>query len=113
MQNSAKSDLYANLPDDLLEEILTDAPELANKIIPLFQQLEEQKQSIHAKLEENKFLRNVSELETSTSTSVAAVDGGQAIEKSLGADILMGVVLIFGFFGTVLSSSLEAGSGFF
>ncbi len=91
MQNSSKSDLYANLPDDLLEEILTDAPELANKIIPLFQQLEEQKQSIHNKLEENKFLRNVSELENPTSPSVAAIDGGQAIEKSLGADILMAV----------------------
>src|SRR5690348_3802967 len=91
MQNSFRSDLYANLPDDLLEEILTDAPELANKIIPLFQQLEEQKEAVHKKLEENKFLRNVSELENPTSPSVAAIDGGQAIEKSLGADILMAV----------------------
>ncbi|TRU31766.1 MAG: hypothetical protein EWV80_00125 [Microcystis aeruginosa Ma_QC_B_20070730_S2] len=35
-----KNDNYANLPDELLEDILEDAPKIAEKIKPLFNELQ-------------------------------------------------------------------------
>lgn len=91
--NVNKNELYANLPDDLLEEILGDAPRIADRLKPLFEELDKNRQAIHTKLEDVGLIRNVSELENPPSPSVAAIDGGQAIEKSLGADILMAVAV--------------------
>lgn len=88
---SSKVESYANLPDDLLEEILKEAPAITDKLKPLFEDLEKRHAEIHSRLESKSLIRSVSELENPSSPSVVAVDGGQAIEKSIGADILMAV----------------------
>ena len=86
-------DNYANLPDDLLEEILKDAPKITEKLLPLFESLENQKGDLRTELANSNLIRNVGELETPLSPSVAAIDGGQAIEKSIGADTLIAVAV--------------------
>ncbi|NET24675.1 DNA double-strand break repair nuclease NurA [Okeania sp. SIO1I7] len=89
--NNKQSESYANLPDELLEDILEDAPKIADKIKPLFEELEQQKRILHQKLEDNDLICRVGDLENPPSPSIAAVDGGQAIEKSIGADTLIAV----------------------
>jgi hypothetical protein len=42
-----KNDNYANLPDELLEDILEDAPKIAEKIKPLFNELQQQRKTLH------------------------------------------------------------------
>lgn len=39
--NDNRNDSYANLPDELLEDILEDAPKIADKIKPLFEELQQ------------------------------------------------------------------------
>jgi len=85
--DNKQNDSYANLPDELLEDILEDAPKIADKIKPLFEELEQQKRILHQTLEDNDLICRVGDLENPPSPSIAAVDGGQAIEKSIGADI--------------------------
>lgn len=84
---------YANLPDELLEDILEDAPKIANKIKPMFEDLKQQKRTLHQTLEDNNLIQRVGDLENPSSPSVAAIDGGQAIEKSIGADTLIAVAV--------------------
>jgi hypothetical protein len=48
-----EKDLYANLPDDLLEEIINDAPKITNKLKPLFEQSEDKRNELHEKLTKN------------------------------------------------------------
>lgn len=45
-----KNELYANLPDDLLEEILQDAPRITENLKPLFDELLKNRQNIQNKL---------------------------------------------------------------
>jgi hypothetical protein len=86
-----KNDNYANLPDELLEDILEDAPKIAEKIKPLFNELQQQRKTLHQILDDNDLICRVDDLENPPIPSVAAVDGGQAIEKSIGADTLIAV----------------------
>ena len=88
-----KNDLYANLPDDLLEEIIQDAPRIAEHLKPLFDELLQNRRNIQDKLEESNLIRNASELENPSSPSVSGIDGGQAIDKALGADTLIAVAV--------------------
>ena len=88
-----KNELYANLPDDLLEEIILDAPRIAEHLKPLFDELLQNRQNIQNKLEESNLIRNASELENPSSPSVSGIDGGQAIDKALGADTLIAVAV--------------------
>ena len=88
-----QNDSYANLPDELLEDILEDAPKIADKIKPLFEELQQQRKTLHQTLDDNNLIRRVGDLENPPSPSVAAVDGGQAIEKSIGADTLIAVAV--------------------
>lgn len=87
------SDGYANLPDELLEDILNDSTEIIQRIKPLFEELENKRKSLREKLNESSIIKRASELENPPSPSVAAVDGGQVIEKSIGADILLAVAV--------------------
>jgi hypothetical protein len=86
-----QNDSYANLPDELLEDILKDAPKIADKIKPLFEELQQQRKTLHQTLDENNLICRVGDLENPPSPSVAGIDGGQAIEKSIGADTLIAV----------------------
>ena len=88
-----KNELYANLPGDLLEEILEDAPRIAEHLKPLFDELLQNRRNIQDKLEESNLIRNASELENPSSPSVSGIDGGQAIDKALGADTLIAVAV--------------------
>ena len=88
-----QNDSYANLPDELLEDILEDAPKIADKIKPLFEELQQQRKTLHQTLDDNNLICRVGDLENPPSPSVAAVDGGQAIEKSIGADTLIAVAV--------------------
>ncbi len=89
--NNNQNDNYANLPDELLEDILEDAPKIADKIKPLFNELQQKKQRLHQILEEQNLICRVDDLENPMTPSVAAIDGGQAIEKSIGADTVIAV----------------------
>jgi hypothetical protein len=89
--NDNRNDSYANLPDELLEDILEDAPKIADKIKPLFEELQQQRKTIHQTLEDNDLICRVGDLDNPASPSVAAIDGGQAIEKSIGADTVIAV----------------------
>lgn len=91
--NNNQNDNYANLPDQLLEDILEDAPKIANKIKPMFEKLQQQKRTLHQTLEDHDLIQRVGDLENPPSPSVAAIDGGQAIEKSIGADTLIAVAV--------------------
>ncbi|MGK7882608.1 MAG: hypothetical protein AB4060_21270 [Crocosphaera sp.] len=58
-----QNDNYANLPDELLEDILEDAPKIADKIKPLFNELQQKKRfsstyyaKLSAKCQNNKAL---------------------------------------------------------
>lgn len=88
-----KNELYADLPDDLLEEIIQDAPRIAEHLKPLFDELLQNRRNIQDKLEESNLIRNASELENPSSPSVSGIDGGQAIDKALGADTLIAVAV--------------------
>ncbi|MCL1471681.1 DNA double-strand break repair nuclease NurA [Argonema antarcticum] len=90
MRNN-QNDSYANLPDELLEDILEDAPKIADKIKPLFEKLQRQRKILHQTLDDNNLICRFGDLENPPIPSIAAVDGGQAIEKSIGADTLIAV----------------------
>jgi hypothetical protein len=58
-----KNDNYANLPDELLEDILEDAPKIAEKIKPLFNELQQQRKThlflLLQRLTVDKLLKNL------------------------------------------------------
>lgn len=80
---------YAYLPDELLESILLGTADVARDIEESFTQLQQRQQHLRAKLVQEGYVRDVAELEPVPSPSVAAVDGGLAIEKSIGADTVL------------------------
>lgn len=84
---------YANLPDELLEEILKETGSISQKVKTMFDQAGNRRSDMHHELFKNSKIRRAAELESPPSPSVAAVDGGQAIERSIGADTLIAVAV--------------------
>lgn len=82
-----------NLPDDLLEEILDDAPRVSDSISDIFERVGKQRERMRRELLSANRLHRAEELPSVTSPSIAAVDGGAAIEQALGADIALVVAL--------------------
>ncbi len=90
---SGQNDGYAYLPDELLEDILEGATEITTDIQQIFDSLQTKRASFREKLvSDGKILRAAS-LESVSSPSVCAVDGGLAIEKSIGADTVLVVAV--------------------
>jgi len=80
------------LPDDLLEEILTVAPAISHSIQDIFQEIVALRQQLRETLVAGGYVRRL-EREADSVPSVAAVDGAHAIERSLGADMVLVVAL--------------------
>lgn len=82
------------LPDDLLEEILTQTSSISGSIREGFDRFCQCRQAMRAQLLARRLIRGTAELGTPTQCpSVAAVDGGLAIERSLGADTALVVAV--------------------
>lgn len=88
-QSTEITDNYAYLPDELLEEILDGTGEVANDVKVSYERLVQQQQAMRDSLLNHGRILKVADLEPVRSPSVAAVDGGLAIEKSIGADTVL------------------------
>lgn len=86
---SEQKDNYAYLPDELLEGILLDAPDFTREIQLAFDTLQTQHTAMRNALMLTNRIKRFADLEAVSSPSVAAVDGGLAIEKSIGADTIL------------------------
>lgn len=81
------------LPDDLLEEILDDAPAVSDSIQDIFERISQQREAMRAEMVASGRVMRAVELPQVESPSVAAIDGGLALEQSLGADTALVVAL--------------------
>ncbi len=85
---------HVYLPDDLLEEILEETPSVSNSIRAIFEQIVRQRQQMRDRLLTDGWIGRAVDLAESTqSPTVAAVDGGLAIERSIGADTVLVVAV--------------------
>jgi hypothetical protein len=88
-QTSDSSDDYAYLPDELLEDILDGTNEVADGVKASYDWLLQRREAMRNTLLAQGNILAVADLEPVPSPSVAAVDGGLAIEKSIGADTIL------------------------
>lgn len=77
---------HVHLPDDLLEKILDSAPSVTDSIGDIFGRVAGARERMRAALVAAGHLRRAEDLRSVESPTVSAVDGGTAIERSLGAD---------------------------
>ena len=91
ISDQASEPIY--LPDDLLEQILDDAPALSSTISNIFERIVRLREEMRDALLASERLRSVEDLPTVDSPSVAAIDGGTVLEQSLGADTALVVAL--------------------
>lgn len=85
----SSSDDYAYLPDELLEKILDGTDEVAKDVKSAYQHLVENREKFRKDLIQQGKIAKVADLEPVPSPSVAAIDGGMAVEKSIGADTVL------------------------
>ena len=85
---------YADLPDEVLQKVLGRTAEVADAVRQLFTGITDRKSEMRAALRAAGQLKRYDELPGCPNTpTVAAVDGGAAIEKSLGADTALAVAV--------------------
>ncbi len=78
------------LPDDLLEEILEQASPMSATIQGIFDRIVQTRQQMRDHLFQEAHILNTRDLGAAVrSPSVAAIDGGLAIERSIGADTVL------------------------
>lgn len=85
----SSNDDYAYLPDELLEKILDGTDEISQDVKSAYQNLVENREKLRGILIQNGKVAKVADLEPVPSPSVAAIDGGMAVEKSIGADTVL------------------------
>lgn len=88
-QDSDIGDSYAFLPDELLEDILDSTSEVAREVKAAYELLTLHQDSMRNLLLEKERILRAADLEAVPSPSISAVDGGLAIEKSIGADTIL------------------------
>lgn len=85
---------YVYLPDDLLEKILQETPSVSNSIREIFEQIARQRQQMRDQLLTSGWIGRTTDLvEPTQNPTVAAIDGGLAIERSIGADTVLAVAV--------------------
>lgn len=85
---------HVYLPDDLLEEILEETPSVSGSIREVFEQIARQRQQMRDQLLTGGWIgRTVDLVEPTQNPTVAAIDGGLAIERSIGADTVLVVAV--------------------
>jgi hypothetical protein len=85
---------YADLPDEVLQAVLAKTAEVADAVRGLFSRVDERRDAMRDALLADARVRRLADLPAlDTLPSVAAVDGGAAIEKSIGADTALAVAV--------------------
>lgn len=84
---------YADLPDEVLQQVLSRTAEIADGVRVLFSRVDERKAAMRDTLLGDGRIRRAADLPLCSAPSVAAVDGGAAIEKALGADTALAVAV--------------------
>lgn len=85
---------YADLPDEVLQEVLGRAAEVAEGVRALFTRVDDRREAMRDILVSDGRVSRASDLPTSPDPlRVGAVDGGAAIEKSMGADTALAVAV--------------------
>jgi hypothetical protein len=81
---------YARLPEDLLAELLADTPRVAQQVFDLMNPALEQREQLCDAANQLKLIKDVT---PGSPTTVCAVDGGFAVERTIAVDILMAVAV--------------------
>lgn len=84
---------YADLPDEVLQAVLARTAEVADAVRGLFTRVDERRDAMRDSLLGSERIRRLADLPPTPPASVAAVDGGAAIEKCLGADTALAVAV--------------------
>jgi hypothetical protein len=85
---------YADLPDEVLQQVLERTAEVADGVRALFSRVGERRGAMRDALLAAGNIRRAADLpQPAVAPTVAAVDGGAAIEKSLGADTALAVAV--------------------
>ena len=84
---------YADLPDEVLQEVLGRTAEVADAVRTLFTRVDERRESMRIALEAQGVVRDSARLPAVSPPAVAAVDGGAAIDKAIGADTALAVAV--------------------
>ncbi len=85
---------YADLPDEVLQQVLERTAEVAEGVRALFSRIGDRREAMREALVVGGNIRHTSDLPPLTAIpSTAAVDGGAAIEKALGADTALAVAV--------------------
>ena len=86
----ARSYEYARLPEDLLAHLLADTPRVAQQVLDLMSPALEQRDQLRAAAEH---LGLIEQVTPGSPTTVCAVDGGFAVERTIAVDIVMAVAV--------------------
>lgn len=81
---------YARLPEDLLAELLADTPRVAQQVFDLMNPALEQRDYLRSTAES---LGLIDQVTPGTPTTVCAVDGGFAVERTIAIDIVMAIAV--------------------
>lgn len=84
---------YADLPDEVLQQVLARTAEVADGVRALFSRVDERRVPLRDTLLSDGRVRRLFDLPPVASPTVAAVDGGAAVEKALGADTALAVAV--------------------
>ena len=84
---------YADLPDEVLQKVLERTAEVADAVRGLFSRVSTGKEEMRDSLEAGGRVRRLGDLPPCAEPSLAAVDGGAAIEKSIGTDTALAVAV--------------------
>ena len=85
---------YADLPDEVLQQVLNRTVEVAESVRTLIVNVDERKAAMRDELLRTQRIRKLSDLPSCPDVpNVSAVDGGMAIERSLGSDTALAVAV--------------------
>lgn len=86
----ARSYEYARLPEDLLAHLLADTPRVAQQVLDLMSPALEQRDQLRLAASH---LGLIEQVTPGSSTTICAVDGGFAVERTIAVDIAMAVAV--------------------
>ena len=84
---------YADLPDEVLQTVLAKTAEVADAVRGLFSRVDERRDAMRDMLLSSGRIRRTDALPFVAAPPVAAIDGGAAIEKSIGTDTALAVAV--------------------
>lgn len=79
---------FSQLPQALVEEVLTKSRKIGQKLYDSFQEIEKNKEEIRNQLLKEDFLKNDSELSNFYIPTTCGIDGAYAVEKLLAIDFV-------------------------